>query len=247
MAIEGFSEEMTANETLSGFEDNNALGQAHLDLVAEHGKPWKDRLSDDFRKDETNLEAIKGFENFEDMVKAHVEGVKNKPVIPGSPNDYKVPDGEGFKADEKLSKSFREAAHKGGLTQEQADGISSMWNGFLTEVIKEATEAEKTSRETATNSLKDRWKGEKYDQNIESVNKLSGLLAGKLEFSKDDLKDLNDMLAVKPNLARILHFVSGAVSEDAFETSAGPGKPDEKMTGEAFMKEVFDAEKKKEK
>ena len=247
MAIEGFSEEMAANETLSAFEDNNALGQAHLDLVADHSRPWKDRLSDDFKKDKTNLEALDGLENFEDVVKGFVGFHKNQPVVPEGPDKYTVPDGENFKADEKLATMFRAAAHKGKLTQEQADMIANDWNGYIGEVIKEATEAEKGARETATNSLKDLWKGDDYDKNIESVNKISGLISKKAELSDDDFKSVKELLEKNPALSRMLHVVAGTVSEDAFEIGAGAGSPDKAQTPEAFIKEVFEAAKKKEK
>ena len=239
MAIEGLSEEFANHENLKDFNHVDELAKAHLDLI----KPWKDRLPEDF-KTEDNLKTIEGFENFEDVVKNFVELKRNQPVIPESPDKYEIPDGDGFQADEKLSNSFRDWAHKAGLSQEQVKLVASGWNNYIKDVINEATEAEKKTREEAINKLKDTWKGDNYEKNIESVNKLSGLIAKKLNFSEDDMKDINDTLAIKPNLARVLHFISGAVSEDALETGLGPGKSDEKLSTEEFIKEVFDEAKK---
>ena len=238
MPIEGLSEKFASNEVFKDMNHVDDLAGAHLGLIDEGAKPWHGRLTNDKLKTDDNLKVAEGFKTVDDLFESFLDVNSRIRKVPKKPDDYKIPDGEGFKADEKLSKLFREVAHKRGLDQDDVNELTAMWNGFVAEAIKGAQDEEKGLISNTVKSLKDLLKGD-YDSGMEKMNKATGLIAKATGLEDDDLKAVMAAASKSVPLSRMLMTVADSVSEDSFRSSQSSGSPTEEVDGETFMKEVF--------
>lgn len=89
--------------------------------------------------------------------------------VPDKPDGYeikrpeKMP--EGMSYDEALEGSFKEVAHKVGLTPSQTQAIVEMFNNHEIELYSGMDKIISENREKAVNTLKDIWKGNAYEEN----------------------------------------------------------------------------------
>jgi hypothetical protein len=185
-----------------------------------------DGLADDLK----GHESLKGIENLEQLVKAHVENtgkLAGLPVAPETPDAYDM--GE-FKVDSigwdnDAETSFRAAAHEAGITQDQFSKVMA-WAVDRSGELGKAFDAEKAK---AAESLKEEW-GNEYDVNMKRVGKTIDLAFGEEAAEVVNKLGIGNM----PSVAKALLKFSAMLSEDAFvdgTTASGPKSAAEVLYG----------------
>jgi hypothetical protein len=241
---DGLSEDLKGNESLKGFETLDDFAKGHLDLVEKGSKPWTESLSEEFRT-EDNLKSLEGINTPEDLAKGYLDLKTRQVIVPEKPEEYEIPDPEGsdLVIDENLKAHFRNLAHKVGLSKEQAKAITEGYNEYMTalieKIVKDDEAAQVKAREDAENALKDLWKGEAYEKNLEAAKMAIKKLAKATGFDDEELEALKKSYANDTRLMRMFHTLSTKISEDVFEDGI-PGAKDKEMSMEQFLKtEVF--------
>ena len=130
---------------------------------------------------------------------------------------YELP--EGLQFDDSLIGSFRDAAHKSGLTQKQFQSTMD----FYVDVLRKQDETQKTHREAAAeqarSELKSQW-GDRYDHNLDMAK------AALSRFAPEGFAEFLDEkgLSNDPRLVAMGHEIAKAMMEDS-ATGKGPGLP----------------------
>jgi hypothetical protein len=206
-------------------------GQNNPDPAAGGGEPSApvglfDGLADDLK----GHESLKGIENLEQLVKAHVENtgkLAGLPVAPETPDAYDLGeikvDSIGW--DNDAEKSFRATAHEAGITQDQFSKVMA-WAVNRSGELGKTFEAEKAA---AAESLKTEW-GKDYDVNLKKVGKTIDLAFG------DEAAAVVNKLGIgnMPSVAKALLKFSAMLSEDVFvdgSTASGPKSAAEVLYG----------------
>lgn len=154
------------------------LPEEYRDLYPEFKKP------EDFVKGYDNL--IRKLGNSvsipkEDATPEELDKFYNKLGRPETPDKYEIELSEDIEYDPEFLNSFKNTAHKLGITQKQAKDMISWYN---TEVQRISTNLQKADEERiakATAELKARW-GADYDRKIAEVQGFAKSLAGEKYF-----------------------------------------------------------------
>jgi hypothetical protein len=187
------------------------------DLVKNYTKPG------DFVKDAV------GFKTELDSVKTKLESAIFKPgenataeevnayyKALGVPDKYEFAKTEGVEHDPKMIEWATDVFSKAHLTKEQADMISTSWNGFvkgLNDAQAEADKAEELKVETAKKEaeakLKTEW-GAEYDGNIEFVKR------GFKKLTNEDFSAFVDRTGIgnDPGFIKFIYNAGKAMGED---------------------------------
>jgi hypothetical protein len=141
--------------------------------------------------------------------------------VPADPSGYKIPD---TLTTDPMAKQFTEFAHKSGIPPVFVSGMLE-WYQQHSKTMAESmvTEFEKKS-EAELASLKDEWKGDEYDKNIELARRTAKAFiphANKEELA-DMLTRMEGAVGTK-TLMKMFASMGSAISEDNFVMGEGNG------------------------
>lgn len=130
---------------------------------------------------------------------------------PEKPDQYKLerPKDVTIPVDEATEKTFREMAHKAGLTQRQMQAIYGDYLGLAQKTIGQLEETSAKMKDEAVADLKKTW-GRDYDKNLKAVQEAAPRL-----FAANELEALKAKgLADDPAFIRAVHKMAVAMGED---------------------------------
>ena len=189
-------EELKTNASLEKFSDVSTLAKSYINAESMIGK---DKM------------VIPGANTTED----EWNDIYDKLGRPSDPNAYelKAELAEGEQIDEQLMSSFKETAHKHGLSPAQAQGLLDYYNSISSQSLVDLDNNAVLAQEQSQRELREEW-GRSYDDNL---NKASTV--GKQFFGEDvfgmQLAD-GSKLGDNPALIKGLSKMASIVSEDVF-------------------------------
>jgi len=163
-------------------------------------------------------EVISKFADAGQMAQAHLDMLQRIPVIPETPDAYKITVPEDMPINEERMTAFKQFAHSAGLTQDHVDKIIQ-YETTNQQEISEKRAVAKADRETrraqateaSINELKSEW-GINYNLNIETA-KTAVKKFGDEKFVEFINKT---QLGNNPHFIRFMHGIGKAISEDSF-------------------------------
>ena len=193
---------------------------------------WRDSLPDDL-KGNTSLEK---FSDVSTLAKSYINAEsmigKDKMVVPGvnttedewndiytklgrpsTPNEYNLELAleEGEAVDDQLFASFKDAAHKHGLSPQQAQGILDYYNNISTQTLNEQNNASVLAQEQSSRELREEW-GRSYDDNLAKASQIGKQYLGEDAFQLQ-MAD-GSMLGDNATLIKGLAKLAMGMSED---------------------------------
>ena len=191
---------------------------------------WRDSLPDDI-KGNTSLEK---FSDVSTLAKSYINAEsmigKDKMVVPGAnttedewndiytklgrpstPDEYnlELTLQEGEVADDQLFASFKDAAHKNGLSPQQAQGILDYYNSISTQSLNEQSNAGVLAQEQSSRELREEW-GRSYDDNLAKASQIGKQYLGEDAFQLQmaDGSMLGDNATLIKGLAKLAMVMS---------------------------------------
>ena len=191
---------------------------------------WRDSLPDDL-KGNTSLEK---FSDVSTLAKSYINAEsmigKDKMVVPGvnttedewndiytklgrpsTPNEYNLELAlqEGEVVDDQLFASFKDAAHKHGLSPQQAQGILDYYNNISTQTLNEQNNASVLAQEQSSRELREEW-GRSYDDNLSKASQIGKQYLGEDAFQLQmaDGSMLGDNATLIKGLAKLAMVMS---------------------------------------
>ena len=189
-------DELKSNASLEKFSDVSTLAKSYINAESMIGK---DKM------------VVPGANTTED----EWNDIYDKLGRPSDPNAYELTAevGEGEQIDEQLMSSFKETAHKHGLSPTQAQGLLDYYNSISSQSMVDLENNAVLAQEQSQRELREEW-GRSYDDNL---NKASTV--GKQFFGEDvfgmQLAD-GSKLGDNPALIKGLSKMASIVSEDVF-------------------------------
>ncbi len=191
---------------------------------------WRDSLPDDI-KGNTSLEK---FSDVSTLAKSYINAEsmigKDKMVVPGvnttedewndiytklgrptTPDEYNLELAleEGEAVDDQLFASFKDAAHKHGLSPQQAQGILDYYSAISTETLNEQSNASVLAQEQSSRELREEW-GRSYDDNLAKASQIGKQYLGEDAFQLQmaDGSMLGDNATLIKGLAKLAMVMS---------------------------------------
>lgn len=191
---------------------------------------WRDSLPDDI-KGNTSLEK---FSDVSTLAKSYINAEsmigKDKMVVPGvnttedewndiytklgrpsTPDEYNLELAlqEGEVVDDQLFASFKDAAHKHGLSPQQAQGILDYYNNISTQTLNEQNNASVLAQEQSSRELREEW-GRSYDDNLAKASQIGKQYLGEDAFQLQmaDGSMLGDNATLIKGLAKLAMVMS---------------------------------------
>lgn len=191
---------------------------------------WRDSLPDDI-KGNTSLEK---FSDVSTLAKSYINAEsmigKDKMVVPGvnttedewndiytklgrpsTPDEYNLELAlqEGEVVDDQLFASFKDAAHKHGLSPQQAQGILDYYNNISTQTLNEQNNASVLAQEQSSRELREEW-GRSYDDNLSKASQIGKQYLGEDAFQLQmaDGSMLGDNATLIKGLAKLAMVMS---------------------------------------
>ena len=191
---------------------------------------WRDSLPDDL-KGNTSLEK---FSDVSTLAKSYINAEsmigKDKMVVPGvnttedewndiytklgrpsTPDEYNLELAleEGEAVDDQLFASFKDAAHKHGLSPQQAQGILDYYNNISTQTLNEQNNASVLAQEQSSRELREEW-GRSYDDNLAKASQIGKQYLGEDAFQLQmaDGSMLGDNATLIKGLAKLAMVMS---------------------------------------
>ena len=191
---------------------------------------WRDSLPDDL-KGNTSLEK---FSDVSTLAKSYINAEsmigKDKMVVPGvnttedewndiytklgrpsTPDEYNLELAlqEGEVVDDQLFASFKDAAHKHGLSPQQAQGILDYYNNISTQTLNEQSNAGVLAQEQSSRELREEW-GRSYDDNLSKASQIGKQYLGEDAFQLQmaDGSMLGDNATLIKGLAKLAMVMS---------------------------------------
>jgi len=189
-------DELKSNASLEKFSDVSTLAKSYINAESMIGK---DKM------------VIPGANTTED----EWNDIYDKLGRPSDPNAYELTAelAEGEPIDEQLMSSFKETAHKHGLSPTQAQGLLDYYNSISSQSMVDLENNAVLAQEQSQRELREEW-GRSYEENL---NKASNV--GKQFFGEDvfglQLSDGSN-LGDNPALIKGLSKMASIVSEDVF-------------------------------
>lgn len=219
-------EQVTAVEEQSQPSEQTAIPEP----VAE--ATWRDSLPDDLRSN-TSLEK---FSDVSTLAKSYINAEqmigKDKMVVPGDNTtedewndiytklgrpesadgyDLELALEEGEVVDNQLFTSFKDAAHKHGLSPRQAQGLLDFYNNISTQALEEQSNLGALAQEQSSRELREEW-GRNYETNLNAASNVAKQFLGEDVF-QIQLSD-GSLLGDNATLIRGLSKIASIVSED---------------------------------
>ena len=206
-----------AEETLLGGEETQDTAET----------PWYESLPEELKNEPT----VQKYKTVEEAAKGLVNAVKmigrDKVVVPKpdadpsewesffdavgrpkTPDEYKV---ELENADGDFLKSFKDAAHRSGLNQQQVDGLLSFWN----QATERAVEKMQTSRQAeiteGVEALKKDW-GTAFDREVAVAKRAVRSLC-----DEEQMELLNEGLGNDPRIVKLFNRLGKMMGEDTLK------------------------------
>ncbi|MBW1989420.1 MAG: hypothetical protein JRI97_07725, partial [Deltaproteobacteria bacterium] len=173
--------------------------------------------------DEDRARFLEGLKPHQDLIRQELFKPPETPEAYELP-EVKTPEGLGFA--ESYVDNFKQAAHKLGLTKEQAAGLwSTLGEASKSNYEEYAAQIEAKTAETEA-ALKKEW-GEQYDANVERARRVVAAFGG------EELADYLEQsgLGNHPALVKFMAAVGEKLSEDELVTTP-PGSYGETLTEE---------------
>lgn len=140
---------------------------------------------------------------------------------PKKPEDYKFTPNDklhpSVKSDPEREKWFRGVAHELGLSAKAADALNAKYGEMVSAQITAQETAKAEGMAKATEALKKEW-GDNYDANLTAAATLVERIGG------DGAREAFGDLGSNPEVLKLLHKISGAISEDSFSKILNPGQ-----------------------
>jgi len=130
---------------------------------------------------------------------------------PSTPDEYNLEIAleEGEAVDDQLFASFKDAAHKHGLSPQQAQGILDYYSAISTETLNEQSNAGMLAQEQSSRELREEW-GRSYDDNLAKASQIGKQYLGEDAFQLQmaDGSMLGDNATLIKGLAKLAMVMS---------------------------------------
>ena len=224
-------DQVTAVEEQSQPSESTAT-EAPVATTEETVASWRDSLPEELR---TNA-SLEKFSDVSTLAKSYINAEsmigKDKMVVPGAntteeewsdiydklgrpsdPNGYelKAELAEGEQIDEQLMSSFKETAHKHGLSPAQAQGLLDYYNSISSQSMVDMENNAILAQEDSSRTLREEW-GRSYEENLNKASNVAKQFLGEDIFSVQ-LAD-GSLLGDNASLIRGLNKIATVVSED---------------------------------
>ena len=193
---------------------------------------WRDALPDDLKSNES----LGKFSDISTLAKSYINAEqmigKDKMVVPGAnttedewsdiydklgrpsaPDAYELTAelGEGEEVDAQLMSSFKETAHKHGLSPAQAQGLLDYYNNISTQSMTDMANNSVLVQEQSQRELREEWGGS-YEANLSQASNIGKQFFGE-EIYGLQMAD-GSQLGDNPTLIKGLAKMASVVSED---------------------------------
>ena len=193
---------------------------------------WRDALPDDLK----NNESLGKFSDISTLAKSYINAEqmigKDKMVVPGAnttedewsdiydklgrpsaPDAYELTAelAEGEQVDAQLMSSFKETAHKHGLSPAQAQGLLDYYNNISTQSMTDMANNSVLVQEQSQRELREEWGGS-YEANLSQASNIGKQFFGE-EIYGLQMAD-GSQLGDNPTLIKGLAKMASVVSED---------------------------------
>lgn len=213
MPIEGLNEELAANETISRYEDVNALAQGLIEGKATISRSIR-IPSDDASDDDRSAFSAKLMEKAPNlMIKPDFTNPEQSKEfyrtlgMPNSADEYKSPEiqaPEGVKVNAEQIEAFKGIAHKHGLTAAQYQGVVS---DFMKGQIDTASVGV-DQHAAAMKALREEWGMAADDRTAAAV------LAAKASGAPEGIITAIESGQADPNMIKWLHSVGEQIGDE---------------------------------
>lgn len=204
----------------AGGGTGDGTGSGGTGAATGAGGKWYDSFSDETLK---GNDVIRGFDGPESLAKDFIKLHGSRLVVPDKPDAYALtlPEGADAKRFEQRLASFREDAHKAGLSNDQAQKLFAATMERRLQRDAQITERIGADKETATKELQKTWGADKFDERISRIDAF---------VNKHGSKEFNDFL-VRSGMGNNVHLITfldavmGMISPDRLiDEGAGGGK-----------------------
>ena len=187
-------EELKTNASLEKFSDVSTLAKSYINAESMIGK---DKM------------VIPGANTTED----EWNDIYDKLGRPSDPNAYELTAevGEGEQIDEQLMSSFKETAHKHGLSPAQAQGLLDYYNSISSQSMVDLENNAVLVQEQSQRELREEWGGS-YEANLSQASNIGKQFFGE-EIYGLQMAD-GSQLGDNPTLIKGLAKMASVVSED---------------------------------
>jgi len=187
-------EELKTNASLEKFSDVSTLAKSYINAESMIGK---DKM------------VVPGANTTEE----EWSDIYDKLGRPSDPNGYelKAELAEGEQIDEQLMSSFKETAHKHGLSPAQAQGLLDYYNSISSQSMVDMENNAILAQEDSSRTLREEW-GRSYEENLNKASNVAKQFLGEDIFSVQ-LAD-GSLLGDNASLIRGLNKIATVVSED---------------------------------
>lgn len=189
--------ELKGHKSLEKFKTPDEAIKAYINLEGAYGKKFEEHLKDDAAPE----------------VKARINAVRGVPESPDAYEFAEAPKDSGITMDEAVAKSFKEVAHKAGLTKSQVKALSE-WQINLEIGRHQAGANERAEAEQkGMDALKQKW-GAAADRNIALCQQVVAEVGG-----KDLAAYLNESgMTNDPRAVEFLARIGARMAEDKLIT-----------------------------
>ena len=216
--IELTTPELQTNESLKGFETNDDLAKAYVDLHGKVASGSIELLPEDLRKDAT----LANYKTLSDLGKGFIETKKLVGTIkkaPATPGEYKLSPIEGLPDNVKLSPetqaAFLAEAHKAGIPNEYVDGMHKWFLNFVAGSINREQQKKADMALQNETKLREEWGGD-YDKNFTAVTRMLQTAGG-----QELLNELGGNFKNTPLALKGLAKIAALLSEDSIKNLGG--------------------------
>jgi len=187
-------EELKSNASLEKFSDVSTLAKSYINAESMIGK---DKM------------VVPGANTTEE----EWNDIYDKLGRPSDPNGYELTAeiAEGEQIDEQLMSSFKDAAHKHGLSPTQAQGLLDFYNSISSQSMVDMENNAILAQEDSSRTLREEW-GRSYEENLNKASNVAKQFLGEDIFSVQ-LAD-GSLLGDNASLIRGLNKIATVVSED---------------------------------
>ena len=224
-------DQVTAVEEQSQPSESTAT-EAPVATTEETVASWRDSLPEELKSNAS----LEKFSDVSTLAKSYINAEsmigKDKMVVPGAntteeewndiydklgrpsdPNGYELTAeiAEGEQIDEQLMSSFKDAAHKHGLSPTQAQGLLDFYNSISSQSMVDMENNAILAQEDSSRTLREEW-GRSYEENLNKASNVAKQFLGEDIFSVQ-LAD-GSLLGDNASLIRGLNKIATVVSED---------------------------------
>ena len=185
-------DELKSNTSLEKFSDVSTLAKSYINAESMIGKDKMVVPGDNTTEDEWN-------------------DIYTKLGRPSTPDEYNLEIAleEGEAVDDQLFTSFKDAAHKHGLSPQQAQGLLDFYSKISTDTMNEQSNAGMLAQEQSSRELREEW-GRSYEDNLSKASQVGKQYLGEDAFQLQmaDGSLLGDNATLIKGLAKLAMVMS---------------------------------------